>query len=151
MDTLQKVLSSPEEMQDEARHFIEALPAEAHRATLVTLSGDLGTGKTAFTQFIADALGITDIVNSPTFVIQKVYGIPQNPAFTRFVRLVHIDAYRLQSIGDLTSLGFGEIMSHVGTLVLLEWPEQVTGIAEQASVQIILEALPDGSRQITYA
>jgi tRNA A37 threonylcarbamoyladenosine biosynthesis protein TsaE len=39
----------------------------------------------------------------------------------------------------------------VGTLVLLEWPEQVTGIAEQASVQIILEALPDGSRQITYA
>jgi tRNA threonylcarbamoyladenosine biosynthesis protein TsaE len=148
MDSLQKVVHSINELQHEAGLFIAELPAEAHRATLVTLSGDLGAGKTAFTQFIAQALGIVDIVNSPTFVIQKVYAIPENP---RFSRLVHIDAYRLQSIGDLTALGFGEIMSHVGTLVIVEWPEQVLGIAEQASVKVLIEALPDGSRQITYA
>ena len=137
-----------EEMEHEASRFIDALPAEAKGATLVTLSGELGAGKTTFTQYIAKALGVADTVNSPTFVIEKIYEIPED---ARFSRLVHIDAYRLQGVSDLNVLGFGEVMSHRGTLILLEWPEQVVGISEQASVRILLELLSDGARQITYA
>ena len=92
--------------------FVDALAAETASATLITLSGELGAGKTTFTQFVAKTLGVGDIVNSPTFVIEKIYGIPGNELDVhspqnRFSRLVHIDAYRLQSSGDLTSLGFG--------------------------------------------
>ena len=148
MDSLTRTISSLEEMEQEAESFIQALHPDTANATLITLSGELGAGKTTFTQFIAKTLGVGDTVNSPTFVIEKIYGIPEGQ---RFTRLVHIDAYRLQNAGDLTMLGFGEVMNHQGTLILLEWPEHVVGIAEQASVRILLELLPDGSRQITYA
>lgn len=150
-DSFTRILKTPEDTEREAGRFIEALLPEESGATLVTLSGDLGAGKTTFTQSVAKALGIADTVNSPTYVIEKIYNIPDSPDAKRFSRLVHIDAYRLQDVGDLNALGFGEVMSHPGTLVVLEWPERVVGIAEQASVKIQLEPLPDGSRQITYA
>jgi tRNA threonylcarbamoyladenosine biosynthesis protein TsaE len=162
MESLTRQLITLEDFQTEAKVFITALPAETNSATLVTLSGELGAGKTTFTQYVAQALGIGDVVNSPTFVIEKIYGIPPDENTSvdengmgsprnRFTRLVHIDAYRLQSSGDLTALGFGEVMSHTGTLILLEWPENVVGVIEEAAVRILLEILPDGSRQITYA
>ncbi len=147
-DSLTRILTTPEDTENEAARFIEALHSEAVGATLVTLSGELGAGKTAFVQCVAKTLGINDTVNSPTYVIEKIYNVPEG---SRFSRLIHIDAYRLQSAADLNVLGFGEVMSHTGTLILLEWPERVVGIAEQASVKILLELLPDGSRQITYA
>jgi len=148
MDTLTKVIPTPEEMVLEARAFIEALPVETEGATLVTLSGELGAGKTTFTQAVAQALEVGDIVNSPTFVIEKVYNIPEGK---KFQRLIHIDAYRLTNNGELTALGFGEIMSHPGNLIMLEWPENVAGVSDHAAVKILIEPLPDGSRQITYA
>jgi tRNA threonylcarbamoyladenosine biosynthesis protein TsaE len=154
LNSVTRKINTLEDMEREAQSFIEALQPEIANATLVTLSGELGAGKTTFTQCVAKTLGVDNTVNSPTFVIEKIYGIPaENPEglANRFTRLVHIDAYRLQSAGDLTMLGFGEVMNHAGTLVLLEWPEHVLGIGEQASVQILLELLPDGSRQITYA
>jgi tRNA threonylcarbamoyladenosine biosynthesis protein TsaE len=158
MESVTRIVGSLEDMEHEAATCIAALPAETSSATLVTLSGELGAGKTTFAQFVARALGIEDTVNSPTFVIEKIYSIPQSSTDSadghpsqKWSRLVHIDAYRLQSVGDLTMLGFGELVSHPGTLILLEWPEQVVGIAEQASVKILLEILPDGTRQITYA
>ncbi len=153
MDSLTRILLNPEDTAHEARAFIEALLPESAGATLITLSGELGAGKTAFTQGVANALGITDTVNSPTFVVEKIYNIPSDESATpsRFARLVHIDAYRLQDISDLNALGFGAMMSNPGTLIIVEWPEKVVGLAEQAAVKILLEHLPDGSRQITYA
>ena len=148
MDTLTKIISTPADMALEAQAFIEALAPETEGATLITLSGELGAGKTTFTQSVAQALGVADIVNSPTFVIEKVYGIPEGQ---RFQRLIHIDAYRLTNNGELNALGFGELMSHTGNLIMLEWPENVAGVSDQAAVKILLEPLPDGSRQITYA
>lgn len=144
-----------DEMQAEAKDFVRNLNSDSleprHSATLVTLSGNLGAGKTTFTQFVAKELGIEAVVNSPTFVLEKIYEIPALGGNTKFTRLVHIDAYRLESAVDLGVLGFDEIMNHPETLVLLEWPEKVPGIIDQATVRISLELLPDNSRQITYA
>src|SRR3989344_8238961 len=76
-----------------------------NEATVVGLSGDLGAGKTTFTQAVARALGIRERVTSPTFVIMKIYALPRkwqgfplpkskgNP-FCSWKRLVHIDCYR---------------------------------------------------------
>lgn len=135
-------------MDVEARAFIEALDPEDRSATLVTLSGELGAGKTAFVQAVAAVLGVEGPITSPTFVIAKVYLLPEGQEFER---LIHIDAYRLSSIGELNAIGFGEMVSNPKNLVMVEWPEQVGGLAEHASLNILIEPLPDGSRQITYA
>jgi tRNA threonylcarbamoyladenosine biosynthesis protein TsaE len=148
METLTRILQTTEEMRLEAIRCIEALRPDTASATIIAISGELGAGKTTFTQFIAQALGIEDIVQSPTFVIEKIYGIPEGQ---HFQRLIHIDAYRLTSASELAALGFGEVTSHPGNLIIIEWPENLTGISEQSAVRILLEVLPDGSRQITYA
>ncbi len=150
MDITSKVLHSPSEMEKEAASLVNELEPEATHATLITLSGELGAGKTTFTQFLAKALGVDDTVNSPTFVIERIYDIPENAA-ARYARLVHIDAYRLQNDSELTALGFEEIMSHPKNLIMLEWPENVPIIAQQAQVRLVFKALSDESRQITYA
>ena len=141
------MLRTVEDLEQEAVAFVEALTPNSNSAVLVTLSGELGAGKTTFVQAVAQALGVEGVVTSPTFVIQKVYLLPEGH---RFDRLIHIDAYRLSAIGELNALGFGELTSNKGNLIMLEWPEQVGGVAELATLRILIETLPDGTRQMTY-
>jgi tRNA threonylcarbamoyladenosine biosynthesis protein TsaE len=148
MEKREQLLRTLEDFDVEATAFVEALEPSARGATLITLSGELGAGKTTFAQAIARALGVEGPVTSPTFVIEKIYGLPEGK---RFERLVHIDAYRLSAMAELNAIGFGTMMSSPGNLILLEWPERVVGVAELATLQIVIEALPNGSRQITYA
>jgi tRNA threonylcarbamoyladenosine biosynthesis protein TsaE len=148
MEKREQLLRSLEDFDAEAAAFIEALEPSARGATLITISGELGAGKTTFAQAVARALGVEGSVTSPTFVIEKIYSLPDGQ---RFERLVHIDAYRLSAMAELNAIGFGTMMSSPGNLVLLEWPERVVGVAELATLQIVIEALPNGSRQITYA
>ena len=91
------------------------------KGVVVALRGDLGSGKTSFVQGVARALGITEHVTSPTFVLEKLYDINGDPDFSR---LVHIDAYRLESEEDLRALRFSEL-SEDKNLVFVEWPEKV--------------------------
>ena len=91
------------------------------KGVVVALKGDLGSGKTSFVQGVARALGITEHVTSPTFVLEKLYDINGDPNFSR---LVHIDAYRLESEEDLRALRFSEL-SEDKNLVFVEWPEKV--------------------------
>lgn len=109
-------------LEKEASRFVEKLRRSDTRATLVTLAGELGAGKTAFTKLVAHALGVEEVVNSPTFVLEKIYALPQNQPFKH---LVHIDAYRLTGGEELQSIGFDEIMRDPENLVMLEWPERV--------------------------
>jgi tRNA threonylcarbamoyladenosine biosynthesis protein TsaE len=149
MESRTTILKTPEDMAQEAKTFLSLLTPNTKGATLVTLSGELGAGKTTFTQGIAKVLGVMDTVNSPTFVIEKIYSVPASTA-TTFTQLVHIDAYRLKTKEDLSVLGFDELREHPGTLILLEWPECIPGLAETTAARIQLEHLPDGSRTITY-
>jgi tRNA threonylcarbamoyl adenosine modification protein YjeE len=108
MESGTKVLSSLEALQQEAADFARALAQRAGAATLITLSGELGAGKTSFTQGAARALGVTEAVTSPTFVLEKIYSLPKNE--TGFARLVHIDAYRLEGGVALAPLNFLELV-----------------------------------------
>jgi tRNA threonylcarbamoyladenosine biosynthesis protein TsaE len=98
------------------------------RATLVALSGELGSGKTTFVQAMLKRLGITQRVQSPTYVLMKHY--PLEGSLTtfgsprRFKRIVHIDAYRLQGAKEFGSLRPEEFLSDPKALVLVEWPER---------------------------
>lgn len=147
---MEKSIRTLEELAAEAERFVRALNQSTMGATLVTLSGELGAGKTAFTQAVARALGVEEVVTSPTFVLEKIYALPASRSNKGFSRLVHIDAYRLEGGGDLAPLGFDELIQDPASLVLLEWPERVVDRLPLATVTVTILAHPDGSRTLTY-
>lgn len=150
MESTEKTLATLEALQAEAAVLVSTLAPKESGATLVTLTGELGTGKTSFTQGVARALGIEESVTSPTFVLEKVYELPEETS-RGFKRLIHIDAYRLESGSALRPLGFDELMQDKHNLILLEWPERVADALPEADTRITLEVLPDISRKLTYA
>src|ERR1039458_8847512 len=91
-----------EAMNAEAARFITVLVPVPNAATIVALSGDLGSGKTTFAEGIARTLGIEESVTSPTFVLEKIYELDGQ----KWQRLIHIDAYRLKEAHELEALGW---------------------------------------------
>lgn len=87
------------------------------------LTGELGSGKTAFVKGFARALTITKTITSPTFVLMNIYHIPKTP-----LQLCHIDAYRLQSEQGLIGIGAEDYVGDSHTITLIEWADRVAGI-----------------------
>ena len=135
-----------EELKKLAEEFKSKLTPKNKGATVVTLSGDLGAGKTAFARALARAFGIDEDVISPTYVIEKVY-LPTRGQFQRFI---HIDAYRLNGAHDLDVLGWGELLQESGNLILIEWPEKVVGAIPSDAFNITLEFVDEHARAITH-
>ncbi len=142
-----RTIQNLEDLEAEAREFVSVLHPKQDSATLVTLSGNLGAGKTAFTQAIARTLGVLEPVTSPTFVLAKSYDLSGK----EFSKLVHIDAYRLKEGKDLKALDFTHTLEDPETLVLLEWPEMVQDGLPHADVAITLTVRSDTERDIAYA
>lgn len=98
-------------------------------ATVMALQGELGAGKTTFVQALCKRLGITDTVQSPTYVLMKSYALKgELTTFgekRRFNRVVHIDAYRLDSPQEFLALRPEEFLDDPRVLVLVEWPERL--------------------------
>ena len=136
-----------EEFENEAARFAGALGRSEYGASLVALSGELGAGKTAFTKAVARALGVDEVVSSPTFVLEKLYTLPDGETFKR---LIHIDAYRLEKGSDLDALQLYELMRDDSNLILLEWPERVAHSLPPVVGKISFTVLPDGARKISY-
>ncbi len=117
-------------------------------ATVVGLHGDLGSGKTTFTQAVAEILGVEDRVTSPTFVIMKKYEITKSGSAWKY--LIHIDAYRLDKAEELAKLNWQEIIQNPDNLVLLEWPERVAEILPPDLISINFKFIDEATRQIGY-
>ena len=144
---MQKEVPTLADLETEARRFVSALSKNDEGATVVTLAGELGAGKTAFTKAVAKALGVEDVVNSPTFVLEKIYGLPLGGAFKH---LVHIDAYRLEDGDNLSALGFDELVRDNENLIFVEWPERVRQVIPPESTEITFHVLPNGSHTLSY-
>jgi len=155
---MEKVSKNLAETEQIAKNFLEKLIIWAAKrnensATVVGLSGDLGSGKTTFTQAIALALGIKDTVQSPTFVIIKNYkthcqGLP----LTNYPwgKLVHIDCYRFEKPEDLIKLGWAELIADSVNLIFIEWPENVAVALPSDLFQIKFETVDETTRKIIY-
>lgn len=137
-------LSNLSETEKVAQDFIQNLLPKTDSATVVGLYGELGAGKTFFTQSVAKTLGVEDSIVSPTFVIEKIYELKGQ----RFSHLIHIDAYRLESSNELLNLGWQKIISDPNNLILIEWPERVADIMPEHSKVIIKHLENDTSREI---
>ncbi|MDQ5949234.1 MAG: tRNA threonylcarbamoyladenosine biosynthesis protein TsaE [Patescibacteria group bacterium] len=143
--TTKYIAHSLTETQKIAGHFVSTLNTISSGATVVGLYGDLGAGKTSFTQGVAQALGIQENVVSPTFVIEKIYelGAEGQP----FSHLIHIDAYRIETSSELLHLGWNEIISNPTNLILIEWPERVADIMPP-HIKIQFTHMQDEGREI---
>jgi tRNA threonylcarbamoyladenosine biosynthesis protein TsaE len=115
-----------------------------NQAIIFAMSGNLGSGKTTFTQGFAKGLGIVDKILSPTFVILKKFKIP-NSEFRYFY---HIDCYRIKQQEEILDLGFKEIISSPRNIVFIEWSENINSIIPKDSVFIEFKFKKDKVREI---
>ncbi len=134
---------SLEETEALAKSWLASLEAKADEAVVVGLYGNLGAGKTTFTQAVARELGITQAITSPTFVIEKIY----ETKHSQFKRLVHIDAYRLEKGEELTVLNFEELVSNKNNLIIIEWPENVKNVLPEDHIKIHCEFVDETTRK----
>ncbi len=113
-------------------------------SVVITLSGDLGSGKTTLTQAIGKQLGVKNKIISPTFVIMKKYPLKNK----KFKELIHIDTYRLEKKEDIVHLGWEKIISENGNLVIVEWPELIEELIPQNAIKIKLTHINEKTRGI---
>ena len=119
--------NSPEETFEAGRKLgMNAKPGEIY-----TLNGDLGVGKTVFTQGVAAGLGILEHVNSPTFTIVQVYESGRLPFY-------HFDVYRIGDDEQMDEIGYEDYF-YGNVLCIVEWAERIR------------ELIPPQARQITIA
>lgn len=134
---------STEETRSVAKKLINNLEAGGS-AVVIALKGDLGAGKTAFSQFIGEALGVHDPIQSPTFLIEKIYELKRE----RWEHLVHIDAYRLDDASELLSLGWKEIVKKPENLILVEWADKIEEILPEDAIHIVIRHVDENTREI---
>ncbi len=117
-----------------SQRVLSRSPRSAHAAVLA-LYGDLGFGKTTFTQEIGKLLRVKDAITSPTFVVMKRYETED----ARFQNLIHVDAYRLESALELEVLGFTDWIERPDSLIIIEWADKVE------------ELLPDNATRLRFS
>jgi tRNA threonylcarbamoyladenosine biosynthesis protein TsaE len=119
-----------------ARKVLAQLTPKGDRATLLTLAGDLGAGKTTFVQALGQELGIKETMQSPTYVLMKKYELAGQPFHT----LIHLDLYRLATKEEFATLAPETFLKSPGTLVCIEWPERVGDALPKADLELKFSA-----------
>jgi tRNA threonylcarbamoyladenosine biosynthesis protein TsaE len=135
-----------------AELFVSYLRFNPTTSNIFGFSGDLGSGKTAFTKCVAELLGISEHVTSPTFVIEKRYPVDQSVVGKGFPFkiLIHIDAYRLENADELTTIGFEEDVEDQSKLILVEWPERVIEVLPSTTPIIRFSFISEHVRTIEF-
>jgi len=138
-------ITTPQDTQRIAEQLAEKLQG----SDVIGLIGNLGAGKTTFTQYLAAALGIKQKVNSPTFNIIKTYPLKSlllANGEIRGGRFVHIDAYRLHSAAELRALGVEEYFADPHVVIVIEWADRVKKILPKDVVMIKINLKKNGER-----
>lgn len=131
----QFISKSANETIELGKKLIENLPKSYH---VILLNGDLSSGKTTFTKGIGKALGITSVINSPTFTILKTYQGTKT--------LNHLDLYRMDGIG--LDFDLEDYILDEDAISVIEWPSQVEELIPQKHVLVELKWLNETDREI---
>ena len=123
----------------ETMTLAENFAKELDKGTIITLDGQLASGKTTFTKGFGLGLNISDPINSPTFTISKIY----EGDYT----LVHIDAYRLEGIDQ--ELGFEDFFDE-DHMVIIEWPTYIAHVLPKERIDVSFKVIGENSREITF-
>ena len=127
------ITKSAEETQSEGEKFATLLQP----GDIVLLHGDLGAGKTTFTQGLAKGLGIKERIISPTFVIIRSHE-----------QFYHVDLYRLSSEQEIVGTGLLDILKEKNSIVVIEWPERMGKFLPVERIDVQCEYIDEDKRKI---
>ncbi len=126
---MELLIESLDQIDSAARTFVSLMGDN----TVFALYGSMGVGKTTFTKAVCRALGVEDVVNSPTFSIVNEYTLPDGSPF------YHFDFYRVKSLREAMDIGCEEYF-HSGNLCFIEWPEIAEPLLPADTVKVMCEA-----------
>lgn len=144
--------NSPTETRELPRKLVQIfVQSEKNRehALIISLEGELGTGKTTFTQGLAKVLGVETWIKSPTFVLMREHVIKNNASGKQLKNLVHIDCYRLQDPQALLEIDIKKILANPQNVVLIEWGERIKELLPQNTIRIKFQHVNEHVRKIT--
>lgn len=134
---MEYVARTLEDTESFSIQLIEKIKEEVKRkngnSIFLTFSGDLGSGKTTLTKYIAKHLGAEDVVTSPTFILRNDYKLKDDI----FKKLIHIDAYRFEEESEGKILELDDLAKKENALIILEWPERVTNLLPKDRIDLI--------------
>ena len=130
-------IPSLQQIHEAAESFIHAIG----HARIIAFYGKMGAGKTTFIKAVCEKLGVTDVINSPTFAIVNEYldgdGQP----------IYHFDFYRIKKPAEVLDIGFEDYISS-NNLCFMEWPELIGNFLPEETVKVKIEEQDDGSRLV---
>lgn len=122
-----------------AGSFLEA----KGNASVVAFYGQMGAGKTTFITALCAALGVRDVVNSPTFTIVNEYRAQSGES------VYHFDFYRINRLSEATDIGLYEYFDS-GSLCLIEWPEMIEELLPDDTLKVRIEVVDENMRKLTF-
>lgn len=125
----------------DTKKLAQSIAKKIKPGMVIALFGDLGAGKTTLIQFIAEKLGVREIVTSPTFVIQKQYQTNKR------LPLVHIDCYRLKNTDEAIEIGLIDFFTD-DNLCLVEWADRIESLLPAHTVRIYLKYISENQRLV---
>ena len=132
-------INSISEIGEAAKQFVDLMADNR----IFAFYGKMGAGKTTFIKAVCEQLGVTDVINSPTFAIVNEYA----DAASRTI--YHFDFYRIQRPAEVLDIGFEDYV-YSDALCFMEWPEQIEEFLPDETIRVTIEEQPDGSRLISF-
>ena len=128
-------------IHEAAHQFIsEVLPSHG----VVAFYGKMGAGKTTFIKALCEALGVEDVITSPTFAIVNEYTTSEgNPIY-------HFDFYRIRRLEEVYDMGYEDYFYDPQALCLIEWPELIEELLPDDALRVSISEQPDGTRLISW-
>ena len=127
-------------IHDAAKTFINTMGDN----TVFDFYGKMGAGKTTFIKAVCEELGVTDVINSPTFAIVNEYR-----SDTTGELIYHFDFYRIKKIEEVYDMGYEDYF-YSGALCFIEWPELIEDLLPGDAVRVTIEEQADGSRTLGF-
>lgn len=131
------------EKMEETKKLGKLLAQELSGGEVLCLSGELGAGKTTFTQGLLAGLGAEKPYTSPTFVVMKEYSLKNK----KIKKIYHFDAYRVCE-NDFSALGWEEIIADNSNISIIEWADKIKNIIPTRAIWIDFEWLDEKRRKI---
>ena len=134
-----------EHINEAAQQFIENIGDH----TVFAFYGKMGAGKTTFIKAICEALGVDDVITSPTFAIVNEYSLTSHLSPLTSDSVYHFDFYRIKKLEEVYDMGFEDYF-YSGALCLIEWPELIEEVLPEDAVKVSITENTDGSRTVNF-
>ena len=132
-------ITSLDNLHESAREFIAAMGDN----TVFAFYGKMGAGKTTFIKAVCECLGVTDVINSPTFAIVNEYRSETDEL------IYHFDFYRIKRLEEVYDMGYEDYF-YCGALCFIEWPELIEELLPADAVKVSIEENENGERIIRF-